>query len=127
MTSVLGHGTLRINKHARPARQDQEEGRKGTCKVMQGRDDQSSAADVPDDARDLDDARDDNVVHDLQGEFYLYPATSSFRSCHHFRMAMPITVPSCLHRPMLGGWLWMVSVVRSLYTLAVRPVAAGKL
>ena len=39
---------------------------RGTSKVVQGRDDQSSAADIPDGARDLDNARDDDVVYNLQ-------------------------------------------------------------
>ena len=39
---------------------------RGTGEVVQGRDDQSSAADIPDDARNLDNARDDNVIHNLQ-------------------------------------------------------------
>ena len=98
---------------------------RGTGKVVQGRNDQSSAADIPDDARDLDNARDDDVVYNLQENATIITLLSL--SCHYLRMAMPITVPTYLHRPISGGWLWMLSVVRSLYTLAIRPVAARKL
>ena len=91
---------------------------------MQGCDNQSSAADVPDDARNLDDTRDDNIVHDLQGETQRHPALERPSSCRE--QAMPVTVPSWLHSPEIVGRLREVSAVCSLYSLVIQPVAKEK-